>query len=194
MYVYLSIISVFFIYITNIMQSPCSLSLKTILYPNEIPVFIEVSKGSINKYEYDKSSGFLTLDRVLHSAVYYPYDYGFIPQTLCEDEDPLDILVMGSSPLVPGCIAMVRPICYMVMEDEKGKDEKVLGVLSKDPNFDHIQSMQDVPIHKLNEISQFFETYKALEKNKWVKVGEWKDVKETKELIENTHSQFLQIG
>ena len=117
------------------MYSPYTLPLKMKNYPREIPVFIEVSKGSRNKYEYNKTTGLLMLDRVLHSAVYYPYDYGFIPQTLCDDGDPLDILVMGTSPMIPGSVAMARPICYMIMEDEKGKDEKVLAVLSEDPNF-----------------------------------------------------------
>jgi len=94
--------------------------------PDVVPCFIEVSRGSRNKYEWDNSMGFLKLDRVLHSAVFYPHNYGFFPQTLCGDGDPLDVLVMGDLPLVPGSIVDVRPIAYMVMEDEKGMDEKVL--------------------------------------------------------------------
>ena len=172
------------------MYSPYTLPLKMKNYPREIPVFIEVSKGSRNKYEYNKTTGLLMLDRVLHSAVYYPYDYGFIPQTLCDDGDPLDILVMGTSPMIPGSVAMARPICYMIMEDEKGQDEKVLAVLSEDPNFAHIEKMSDVSPHNLVEIAQFFETYKALEKNKWVKVGSWKDVDETQQLVETTHQNY----
>ncbi|EWM23239.1 inorganic diphosphatase [Nannochloropsis gaditana] len=92
-------------------------------FPGEVPVFIEVSKGSRMKYEWDSNVGLLRLDRVLHSAVFYPFDYGFIPQTLCDDGDPLDVLVMGDSSLEPGCIVDVRVLGYMVMEDEKGKDE-----------------------------------------------------------------------
>ena len=172
------------------MYSPYTLPLKMKNYPREIPVFIEVSQGSRNKYEYNKATGLLMLDRVLHSAVFYPYDYGFIPQTLCDDGDPLDVLVMGTSPLIPGCVAMARPICYMVMEDEKGQDEKVLAVLSEDPNYSHVETMSDLPPHKLVEIAQFFETYKALEKDKWVKVGSWNDVEETQNLVEETHKNY----
>jgi inorganic pyrophosphatase len=173
------------------MYSPYNIPLKVQKnYPREIPAFIEVSQGSRNKYEYNKATGFLMLDRVLHSAVFYPYDYGFIPQTLCDDGDPLDVLVMGTSPLVPGCVALIRPICYMVMEDEKGQDEKVLAVLAKDPNYSHVHCMADLPPHKLKEVTQFFETYKALEKDKWVRVGEWKDVDATHTLIEETHVQY----
>lgn len=172
------------------MYNPLNIPLNYNVYPKEIPVFIEVSQGSRNKYEYNKNVGMLMLDRVIHSSVMYPYDYGFVPQTLCQDGDALDVLVMGTMPLIPGCLAMVRPICFMTMEDEKGMDEKVLGVLSKDPNYDHVKSMSDIPLHKLKEISHFFETYKHLEKNKWVKVGDWNDIKETEELIVRTHESY----
>lgn len=159
-------------------------------FPAEVPVFIEVSKGSRMKYEWDSDAGMLRLDRVLHSAVFYPHDYGFIPQTLCDDGDPLDILVMGDSPLEPGCIADVRVLGYMIMEDEKGKDEKVLGVLTKDPRFAEYHSLRDVPEHVLREISHFFETYKALEKAKWVRVGGWKGTQDAYNLVEQTHKAF----
>lgn len=159
--------------------------------PDVVPVFIEVSSGSRNKYEWDQDRCVLTLDRVLHSAVHYPHDYGFIPQTICGDGDPLDIIVMGTQPLIPGCIVYARPIAYMIMEDEKGTDEKVLAVLDKDPNFYHIKSFKDLSEYKLKEISTFFETYKKLEKDKWSKVGEWKDTEATKKLIMDTHEAFL---
>jgi len=122
--------------------------------------------------------------------MHYPNDYGFIPSTLCDDGDPLDVLVMGTQPIVPGAVVTIRPIAYMVMEDEKGMDEKVLAVLKNDAMMEDIQSIDDVPSHKLKEISHFFETYKALEKNKWAKVGEWKGTKETYGLIKQSQKQF----
>jgi inorganic pyrophosphatase len=158
--------------------------------PFSVPVFIEVSAGSRNKYEWDQDQGVLTLDRVLHSAVHYPNDYGFIPQTLCGDGDPLDILVMGTQPLIPGCIVRARPIAYMVMEDEKGMDEKVLAVLENDANFHHVRNFNDLAKHKLAEISNFFETYKKLEKDKWAKVGGWGDTAATHELITKSHNYY----
>ena len=159
--------------------------------PKEIPSYIEVSAGSRNKYEFNKELGVLVLDRVLHSACFYPYDYGFIPQTLCGDGDPLDVLVMNTTPLVPGCVVYIRPLGYLVMEDEKGKDEKVLAVSSKDPHFAEYKSLEDVPKHKLEEITQFFQTYKALEKNKWVKTEGWMGTEETLELIKDTYKSYV---
>lgn len=160
--------------------------------PEIVPVFIEVAAGSRNKYEWNQEHGVMMLDRVLHSAVFYPENYGFIPQTLCGDGDPLDVLVMGSNqPLIPGCIVNARPICHMIMEDEKGMDEKVLAVLANDAAFYHIKSMKDLGEHKLAEVSNFFETYKKLEKDKWAKVGGWQDTAETYQLIRDTHETFL---
>uniref|UniRef100_A0A7S2RLU3 Inorganic pyrophosphatase n=1 Tax=Mucochytrium quahogii TaxID=96639 RepID=A0A7S2RLU3_9STRA len=160
--------------------------------PETVPVFIEVSSGSRNKYEWSQEHSCIMLDRVLHSAVHYPSDYGFIPQTLCGDGDPLDVLVMGTQPLIPGCIVNARPIAYMVMEDEKGMDEKVLAVCANDPMFDEVKTFRDLPEHKLREVSHFFETYKGLEKNKWAKVGGWKGTQDTYQLIEQTHSMFIE--
>jgi len=159
--------------------------------PNEVICFIEVAKGSRNKYEWDNDIGFLRLDRVLHSAVFYPHNYGFIPQTLCGDGDPLDVLVMGDYALQPGSFVDIRPIAYMVMEDEKGMDEKVLAVSTKDPHFADVHSLRDVPEHVLRETAHFFSTYKALEKKKWAKVGGWKGTEDTKDLIEETHKSYI---
>ena len=171
------------------MMNPYTIPIRLGGFPKTLPAFIEVSAGSRNKYEYNKKAGMLMLDRVLHSAVFYPYDYGFFPQTLCEDGDPLDVLVMGTSPLVPGCIAMVRPICYMIMEDE-GKREKVLAVLANDPAFSHVKSI--VIFHRTNfEITQFLR-HTSLEKDKWVNVGDWKDVDDTLELVKATHEKYIQ--
>jgi len=160
--------------------------------PEEVACFVEVAKGSRNKYEWDEELGHITLDRVLHSAVFYPHNYGFVPQTLCGDGDPLDVLIMGDDPLQPGCFVDVRPIGYLVMKDEKGTDEKLLAVAAKDPRLYEVRTIRNVPIHVLDEITQFFETYKTLEKNKWVKVGAWKGTTEAKQLIEETHRCYLE--
>ena len=170
---------------------PYNTPIKTKKYPDSIPAFIEVSQGSRMKYEWSHQKRALELDRVLHSAVFYPHNYGFIPQTLCDDGDPLDVLVMCEGPLIPGCFVNIRPICYMVMEDEKGIDEKLLAVAEKDPHYSHINTIDDIPSHVLKEISQFFETYKTLEKEKWVKVGGWKNKDEALDLINQTHEFYM---
>lgn len=160
-------------------------------YPKEVPVFIEVKKGSRMKYEWDTGIGMLQLNRVLHSSVFYPHDYGFIPQTLCDDGDPLDVLVMGDNILEPGSIIDVRVIAYMVMEDEKGGDEKVLAVPANDPRYKKVLTLRDIPEHILRKISLFFESYNKLEKDKWVKVGGWKGTEDTQDLLERTHKAWI---
>ena len=172
---------------------PYNIKIKTSKYPDVIPAFIEVAEKSRMKYEWDHTRNSLVLDRVLHSAVFYPHNYGFIPETLCDDGDPLDVLVMCQEPLIPGCIVDVRPICYMVMEDEKGRDEKLLAVVDKDPLYSHITNMNDIPKHVLKEISHFFETYKLLEKEKWSKVGSWHDKTDSFELIEESRNHYQKI-
>jgi len=169
---------------------PYTMNVESKNFPNIVPCFVEVSKESRNKYEWDHDLGVLTLDRVLHSAVYYPHDYGFIPQTLCGDGDPLDILVMSTSPLLPGCVVNCRPICYMVMEDEKGMDEKVLAVNAKDAHYMDIKTMKDLHEHTLREIAEFFATYKKLEKDKWAKVGGWRGTEDTLALIKQSHDNY----
>ena len=159
-------------------------------FPYIIPAFIEISKGSNIKYEWDQANNALMLDRILHSSVVYPENYGFIPQTLCEDGDPLDVLILSNHSLQPGSIAYVRPICYMNMTDEKGKDEKLLAVLDKEPYFKDFKTMIDISQHKLNEIKEFFNTYKNLEKDKWTIIEEWNDISKTIKLIEDTHENY----
>ena len=168
--------------------SPYHLRLINDKYPNILPAYIEVSKNSRFKYEWDDDMKSLVLDRVLHSSVVYPYNYGFFPQTLCDD-------VINSwycDELIPGCLVYVRPICYMIMEDEKGLDEKVLAVVDKDPRLNEINSIEDIPKHIIDEISNFFETYKILEKDKWVKVGDWKNKEDTFNLIKNSHNKYME--
>src|SRR5512134_2189056 len=127
------------------------------------PVVIEIPKGSTNKYELDKETGLLRLDRVLHSAVYYPADYGFIPRTFCDDGDPLDALVLGQEPVYPLTIVEARAIGVMRMRDEKGIDDKVVAVSVHDPAFAHYTDKAQLPGHILLEIRRFFQDYKVLE-------------------------------
>jgi len=159
-------------------------------YPNIVPVMIEVSKDSNIKYEWDNHRSVMMLDRILHSSVRYPENYGFIPQTLCDDGDPLDILVLCNYALQPGTIVNVRPICYMDMSDEKGGDQKVLGIIEGDPYCKHKQSKSDISDHKLAEITEFFSTYKNLEKDKWVTIDKWYDTEDTLQLIKDSHTIY----
>lgn len=167
--------------------------IKTKSFPRVLPAYIEISKGSNIKYEWCEESKMLILDRVLHSSVIYPENYGFIPQTLCEDGDPLDVLVLSNHKFQPGTIVHVRPICYMNMTDEKGRDEKLLAVPLKEPYFKDVKTMGDLSEHKLTEIREFFKTYKNLEKDKWTSIKEWNDTEQAMKLIENTHATYLRM-
>ena len=131
-----------------------------------ITVTIEIPKGSRNKYEMDKHTGRIKLDRMLFSAVHYPSDYGFVEQTLAEDGDALDVLVLVWEPTFPGCLIDARPIGLFKMWDEKGPDQKILCVPLGDPLWNHIQRLEDAPPHLLKEIEHFFKVYKELEKKK----------------------------
>ena len=128
-----------------------------------LPAVIEIPAGSKNKYELDKETGLLRLDRVLYSAVHYPADYGFIPRTFCDDGDPLDALVLGQEPVYPLTIVEARAIGVMRMRDEKGIDDKIVAVSVHDPAYAHILDKAQLPDHVLRELRRFFEDYKALE-------------------------------
>jgi inorganic pyrophosphatase len=138
-----------------------------------VEVIVEIPKGSRNKYEIDHETGQLWLDRHLFTATTYPADYGFVPGTLAEDGDPLDVLVLLEEPTVPGCHIRGRPIGVFWMTDEKGPDAKILAVPEGDPRWNHLQELDDVPTHLLAEIAHFFEVYKALEPAKSTDVGSW---------------------
>jgi len=151
--------------------------------PHLINVVVECPKGSTNKYEYDLDSGTIKLDRVLFSPLYYPFDYGYIPDTLYIDGDPLDALVVLSHPTFPGCIVEAKPIGVLEMSDEKGRDEKLLCVAARDPRFSHWENLSHLSRHRQKEIIHFFEVYKVLEE-KSVEVKGWHDVDVAKNLIE----------
>ena len=144
--------------------------------PDDQPVaFVEIPKGSRNKYEYDERLGRVILDRTLFSSVVYPCDYGFLLDTLGSDGDPVDALVLVSAPTFPGCLIPCDPIGVFEMRDEAGDDEKVLCVPHNDPTWSQVQEISQVREHLLNEIAHFFEVYKDLEPGKHVEVGGWRD-------------------
>jgi len=154
--------------------------------PEKVNAVIEIPYGSHIKYEVDKDSGAVMVDRVMYSAMFYPANYGFVPNTLADDGDPADIMVLTDYPLAPGSVIKCRLIGVLVMEDESGMDEKLMAVpLTKvDPTYENINSLEDLPKHTLAKIKNFFETYKMLEPNKWVKVKEYKDKEEATALLE----------
>jgi inorganic pyrophosphatase len=145
--------------------------------PDKVKAIIEIPYGSNIKYEVEKESGAVVLDRVMHSAMFYPANYGFVNQTLSQDGDPADVMVLTEYPMQPGCVVNCRLVGVLIMEDESGIDEKLLAVpVSKiDPTYDEIQDIDDLPKHTLAKIKNFFETYKALEPGKWVKVQEFQN-------------------
>ncbi|MGE5543073.1 MAG: inorganic diphosphatase [Bacillota bacterium] len=154
-----------------------------------IEVIIEIPAGSRNKYEYDPERRILRLDRVLHSSVHYPGDYGYIMETLAEDGDAVDALVMVTSPTVPGCHVKARMVGVLSMRDDKGLDDKILCVPVGDPRFSHIYDLVDVPDHALREIEHFFQTYKALEEKTVVTAG-WKGADEAASIMRKARANY----
>lgn len=156
-----------------------------------IEAMIEIPRGSRNKYEFDHQRGILRLDRVLYSSMHYPTDYGFIPGTLALDGDPLDVLVIVEEPTVPGCHVRVRPIGTLYMADEKGVDEKILGVPVDDPRFSGISQLADLAQHWTKEIAAFFTTYKELQ-GAQTEVRGWQEADEAWRVIEQCRQRFEQ--
>ena len=157
-----------------------------------INVLIEIPKGSNIKYELDKESGAIFLDRILYGSQFYPANYGFIPNTLADDGDPIDVLVLSSEPVIPGCVIKSRVIGVLIMEDEKGKDEKIVAVptIKLDPKMAKINSLEDLPEIELQQIKHFFETYKDLEPGKWVKVTGFNGKEKAIELVNKSIANY----
>jgi inorganic pyrophosphatase len=155
--------------------------MKTASTRTTFDVLIEIPKGSRNKYEYDFTLHKIRFDRLLFSSMMYPADYGFIPETLALDGDPLDVLVLGTEPTFPMCVMEVKPIGVFHMADEKGNDEKVICVPVSDPNWNSLNDLSDLNPHQIKEIEHFFQVYKDLEKKK-VDVGGWGNSQEAIEI------------
>ncbi len=154
--------------------------------PDDVNVIVEVPLGGQPiKYELDKEAGTLVVDRFLYTPMAYPGNYGFVPHTLSEDGDPIDVLVCNTRELAPACVINVRPIGVLIMEDNSGQDEKVLAVPSSGltRRYDHVHEFSDLPEITLQQIEHFFEHYKDLEPGKWVRIGDWYGAAKARELI-----------
>ena len=158
---------------------------------DEVLALIEIPRGSRNKYELDHVTGRLRLDRVLYSSVHYPADYGFILETMGEDGDPLDVLVLVQEPTFPGCVVPARPVGGLDMQDEKGSDFKVLAVPVGDPRYAHVRTFADLGSHWPEEIATFFKTYKLLEEKATEVLG-WHDVAAAQAVIERCRERYRQ--
>jgi len=151
--------------------------------PEVVNAVVEVISHSRDKYEYNREWDAFVLDRVIYSSVVFPVEYGFIPQTWYDDNDPLDVMILSYEPLEVGCIIKVRPIGLLILEDEEGEDPKILSVPIRDPRFDGFKDIADVHPHLLKEIKEFFETYKRLEPRKWVRFKAWRESEGAKDII-----------
>jgi inorganic pyrophosphatase len=157
--------------------------------PTTFDVLIEIPKGSRNKYEYDFTLHKIRFDRLLFSSMMYPADYGFVPETLALDGDPLDVLVLGTEPTFPMCVMEVKPIGVFHMADEKGNDEKLICVPVSDPNWNSLNDLSDLNPHQIKEIEHFFKVYKDLEK-KIVDVEGWGNAEDAVEIYQNCVKRY----
>ena len=155
----------------------------------QMNVIIEIPKYSKNKYEIDKETGIIALDRVMHSAQDYPFDYGFVPQTLFDDGDALDVVLLTTYPLAPGILVKARPVAIMEMVDGGERDDKVIAVPVDDPRFDDVKDIGDLNKHFIKETSHFFETYKKVQ-NKEVKLGAWLGAAEAKAAFARSREMY----
>ena len=156
----------------------------------EYPAVIEIPRGSKNKFEVDHKTGRVFLDRVLYTAFTYPTDYGFFENTLGLDGDPVDLLLLAEYPLFPGVGVSVRPVAVFNMTDDGGEDAKIIGVPAGDPRWSHIQDVHDIPESQRQEIEHFFEHYKDLEPNKWVKTAGWDNAVAAEKIIKDGIKAF----
>jgi inorganic pyrophosphatase len=160
---------------------------------NQLLAFIEIPKGSRNKYEYDEGLDRVVFDRFLSGSTVYPTDYGFLPGHLGEDGDPLDCLVVGSEPTFPGCVTPVKPVALFKMRDEKGADDKVICVPVRDPRWSHIENLDEVPDQLQEEIEHFFNVYKNLE-HKPVETDGWHPLSDAERTIEEARTRQLEAN
>lgn len=160
--------------------------------PREFTAVIEIPKGSNIKYELDKGTGLLKVDRMLYSAVYYPANYGFIPQTFAEDDDPLDVLVMCQEPVAPLTLVNARAIGLMTMVDAGKKDHKILAVAASDPEYCHVERFEELPAHRLAMVRRFFQDYKMLE-GKTVEVDEFHPAEDAIPIIERALEEYSKL-
>jgi inorganic pyrophosphatase len=160
--------------------------------PEEINVVIEIPKGSNIKYEIDDETGALFVDRKLFTAMFYPCNYGFVPQTKEKDGDPVDVLVLGNDPVVPSSVIRASPVGVLITADEEGEDAKVVAVpvAKVDPSFSEVKDIQNVPQHIQDQIKHFFEHYKELEKGKYVKVKGWENKESAKRKINEAMERY----
>ena len=159
--------------------------------PEVVRMIVEIPMGSANKYEYDEEFGLFRLDRSLYASVHYPGDYGFIPGTLAEDHDPLDILVLVSNPSITGCLMMVRPVGILNMTDSSERDQKILAVPTRNPRFEQIHTIDQVFPHTRREIEHFFTIYKELEGKRTVMEG-WGGPKEARKAILESRQSYME--
>jgi inorganic pyrophosphatase len=162
--------------------------------PELLNMVIEVMSNSRDKYEYNLKQEAFFLDRIIPSSVVFPVEYGFVPQTWFDDQDPLDIMALSYEPLEVGCVAKVRVIGALIIEDEEGLDAKILSVLVNDARFEGYNDIADVHAHQLKEIQEFFETYKRLEPHKWAKAKEWKDAKDAMEIVNYAMKKYRELS
>jgi inorganic pyrophosphatase len=162
--------------------------------PEILNMVIEVVSGSRDKYEYISEWETFVLDRVIPSSVVFPVEYGFVPQTRFEDEDPLDIMAISFEPLEVGAIARVRVVGTLIIEDEEGLDPKILSVLVNDARLEGYKNVSDIHKQKLTEIKEFFATYKRLEPHKWTRVEGWKNAEKAMEIIDSAIENYKKFA
>lgn len=160
--------------------------------PDEINVVVEIPRGSNIKYEIDDESGALFVDRKLFTAMFYPCNYGFVPQTREKDGDPVDVLVLGNDPVAPSSVIRANPVGVLITTDEEGEDSKIVAVpISKvDPSFADVRDIDAIPLHMRDQIKHFFEHYKELEKGKYVKVKSWENRESAKKKISEALERY----